>query len=130
MVDSKENGASRRFGGAPVRRCAAGREPRLPGRLRRLSLEMLEDRRLLSIQPFPVPLAAVGPAGSLAYEGTVEAEIAAADETDGFTVDLDDGQTVTIVVDPEATLQPTIALSLPRRRLSIPVSHAGDGLMA
>ncbi|MBN2474704.1 MAG: hypothetical protein JXB62_08850, partial [Pirellulales bacterium] len=45
--------------------------------------------------------------------GSVEAEITTADETDSFTIDLDDGQTLTVLVEPEATLQPLVELKDP-----------------
>jgi len=75
--------------------------------------EQLEDRRLLATSPFPVPLAAEDPLGSFIYRSSVAAEITGSDETDSFTIDLDDGQTVTLVVEPEAALQPTVELRDP-----------------
>ncbi|MBN2474707.1 MAG: pre-peptidase C-terminal domain-containing protein [Pirellulales bacterium] len=102
------------------RRCRTLTKPRQPfhqgcpePHWRPLRIEPLEDRRLLSVEPFPVPLQAVEPLGSLVYEGSVEAEITTADETDSFTIDLDDGQTVTVLVEPEATLQPSVELKDP-----------------
>ncbi len=80
------------------------------GRPRQLRLEPLEPRRLLSTSPFPVPLQSVAPSASLAYRGSVDAELAAGGETDDFTIDLDDGQTVTIAVAPGASLRPTVEL--------------------
>jgi len=73
--------------------------------------EPLEDRCLLAIA-FPQPVEAQDPLGSLIYDSSVSASIAAAGEIDDFTIALDDGQTVTVVVDPDplAALQPTIEL--------------------
>ena len=65
---------------------------------------------MLSVGPFPTPLEPVAPLGSLIYQGTAVDDISAIGETDSFTIDLDDGQTVTLVVDPNATLQPTVEL--------------------
>ncbi len=73
-------------------------------------LEQLEDRRMLSVGPFPTPLEAVAPLGSLIYQNTAADDISLIGETDSFTIDLDDGQTVSLVVDPGATLQPTVEL--------------------
>ena len=55
-------------------------------------------------------MAAVEPPGSLIYDASVRAEIAAPDEFDGFTIDLDDHQRITLVVDPDASLQPLVRL--------------------
>jgi len=73
-------------------------------------LESLEDRRLLSVDPLPVPLEPVDPWGGQVYESSLSAEIAAPDETDSFTVDLDDGQMFSVVIDPDAALQPVVEL--------------------
>ncbi len=63
-------------------------------------------------QPFP-GTAATDPAGSLVYTSSISATIGLSNETDTFAIELDDGQRVTVVVDPDATLQPTIELSDP-----------------
>ena len=61
--------------------------------------------------PFPVPLAANAPLGSLVYSGaSPSATIGSAGELDVFTLSLDAGQTITIDVMPGASLQPTINL--------------------
>ncbi len=90
------------------RRSGAKRSPTI-GR-RRLLHETLEDRRLLSIDAFPLPLGAEAPLGSLIYDSAAIADIAASGETDSFTIDLNDGQTVSVVVDPDAGLRPTVEL--------------------
>jgi len=61
-------------------------------------------------RPYPVPLEAKDPLGSLIYDPSVTGAIGTTDDTDTFTIDLDDGQTITVVVDPDATLQPTVEL--------------------
>ncbi len=52
-------------------------------------------------QALPVPLVAVDPVGSLIYQSPFDANgvIAFAGDTDEFTIDLDAGQTVTVLVD-------------------------------
>jgi len=75
-----------------------------------LRLEPLEDRRLLSVEPVPTPLEPVDPWGGLVYHSSLSAEVSAPGETDRFTVDLDDRQMLSVVVDPEETLWPTIEL--------------------
>jgi hypothetical protein len=110
------------------RRVTGGNDcPRLGLHYRRLLCEPLEDRRLLSVDPFLVPLQAVCPLGSLVYESSVDAEISTVGETDGFTVAVDDGQTITVVVDPDATLRPTIELRDPGDAVIGTVQAAAEG---
>jgi len=79
--------------------------------LLRPGFEPLEDRRLLAIGSFPAPLVPVAPLGSLIHDGAVEAEISVSGEVDGFTIDLDGGQTVAIMVEADAALQPSVLLT-------------------
>jgi len=78
----------------------------------RPDLQAIEPRLLPAgaPEPSPVPLQPVLPMGSLVYEGSTTASIDAAAETDSFTIDLDGGQTVTIIADPDGTLQPAVEL--------------------
>ncbi len=62
------------------------------------------------IAPFPVPLNSVDPQGSLIYEGLASDELEEVGDTDSFTIDVDPGQTITVVVDSEESLQATIEL--------------------
>jgi hypothetical protein len=63
---------------------------------------------------YPTPLAAKQPPGSLVYDPTASGFIAPAGDTDNFTINLDAGQTVTLVVRPTSTtLQPTVTLKAP-----------------
>jgi outer membrane protein assembly factor BamB len=64
----------------------------------------------INVIGYPMPLEAKQPLGSLIYDPSVSAAIGTAGDTDSFTIDLEDGQTVTVVVDPDATLVPTIEL--------------------
>src|SRR5207248_2752184 len=60
---------------------------------------------------FPTPLAAQSPRGSLIYSGTTTGVIGAAGDTDSFTINLDAGQTLTVVAHPTtATLRPAISV--------------------
>jgi subtilisin family serine protease/subtilisin-like proprotein convertase family protein/PKD repeat protein len=59
--------------------------------------------------PYPVPLSAQVPLGSLIYEGSHSALISLGD-TDAFTVDVDPGQTITVILEPNTQLAPSIAL--------------------
>ena len=74
-------------------------------RHRRLRVEPLEQRRMLSLST-----QALLPLGSLVYTEAIEDSISVASETDSFTLDLDPGQTITLLVEPEAELQPVIEL--------------------
>jgi hypothetical protein len=98
---------------------------------RRLFLEQLEDRRLLTVSvaglgagsastsitndavDFPTSLEAQAPTGSLIYDSTASGLVASADTIENLLVDLDDGQTVSIVVTTASSLQATITLQGP-----------------
>ena len=63
---------------------------------------------------FPTPLLPVVPSGGLIYQGSVDDAIAAAAETDTYTLTLDGDQSIALVAHPSAPgLQPTITLSGP-----------------
>jgi len=64
----------------------------------------------LPVAPFPTPLDAVDPAGSLIYEGNLTRSIVSGEETDGFTILVDPGQSITVVVEGAASLQATAEL--------------------
>lgn len=72
---------------------------RLAPRPRRLGLEPLEDRRLLSLDFPPLPPEPVDPLGSLICDSPVPGDIAAPGGTDRLTIDLDQRETVTLVAD-------------------------------
>ncbi len=65
--------------------------------------------------PFPAPLVARSPKGTLIYSGQTTAAnlIGPPGDNDSFTLGLDPGQTLTILVTPTATLRPTIELRDP-----------------
>jgi hypothetical protein len=54
--------------------------------------------------PFPVPLLPVSPLGSLVYTGNTAANLGTAGDRDSFTISVDPGQLLTIIVDPAAAL--------------------------
>ncbi|MCH8046641.1 MAG: tandem-95 repeat protein [Planctomycetes bacterium] len=67
---------------------------------KRLLLEPLEDRRMLAVGPYLLPLTPLMPTGSLVYETAAEREIDSAGAVDSLDVDIDAGQTVTVLVEP------------------------------
>lgn len=60
--------------------------------------------------PFPTPLVRIDPAGSMIYNSSASGTIGSPTDTDGFTLALDAGQSVTVVVDPGTTLCPVITM--------------------
>src|SRR5262249_46954194 len=75
--------------------------------------------------PYPVPLGAQAPLGSLVYDPSVSATIGFAGDTDSFTINVDPGQTVTVLVHPTAAgLQPTVTLTPPSGPPSSPTAPA------
>jgi len=76
--------------------------------------------------PYPTPLEAKAPLGSLIYDPTVSGSISFNDDTDSFEIDLDPDQTIMVVVDPDASLQPTIDLSGPGVLTSASAGAAGE----
>ncbi len=68
------------------------------GRRRRTVLERLEDRCLLAVQPFPLPLCPVEPLGSLVYERSVEGSVDVVDEPQDYMIELEGSQVAAAVV--------------------------------
>jgi hypothetical protein len=60
------------------------------------------------ISPYPIPLAPKSPLGSLVYDPSVSAMISFMGDTDGFTINLNAGQTASVLVTPDANLQPSV----------------------
>ena len=54
----------------------------------------------------PISLTAIEPLGSLAYEGSINNTINTVGEIDTFTIDMDAGLQISLVVDPASTLRP------------------------
>ena len=65
---------------------------------------------LLAVDVFPVPVTAVDPQGSLIHTTAVAADIGTPSDRDLLTIELDDHQTVSLVVEPEAGLRPSVEL--------------------
>ena len=59
---------------------------------------------------YPVPLEAKNPLGSLIYDPSASGIIHIAGATQRYVIGLDDAQTITVAVDPDATLRPTVEL--------------------
>ncbi len=60
---------------------------------------------------FPVAFTARNPIGSLVYEASTSGVIGTSGDTDGFTLELDPGQTLSLIVTPTlSTLQPRVRL--------------------
>ena len=61
--------------------------------------------------PYPVPLVAKAPLGSLVYDPSYSGLIGFSGDTDTFTLSVDPGQTISVVVKPtDAALQPSVQL--------------------
>lgn len=70
---------------------------------RRILLEPLESRRLLSTQPFPVPLRALEPLGSLIRAGDASGRLDSGEQSDTFTILLDAGQRLSLLAEPQTS---------------------------
>ncbi|MEZ6069156.1 MAG: DVUA0089 family protein [Pirellulales bacterium] len=62
------------------------------------------------VRNFPVPLDAVAPDGSLIYAGTQASSISSPDDSDGYLISVDPGQTITVAVAGDAELQASVRL--------------------
>ena len=61
---------------------------------------------------YPVPLTSTAPLGSWIYDPVQTGVIAPAGDTDSFTISVDPGQTITVLAEADASLRPTIQLSV------------------
>jgi hypothetical protein len=78
---------------------------------------------------FPVPLTAKPPLGSLIYDPTASGLIATAGDTDAFTISVDAGQTISVLVKPTSPgLQPSVQLFDPGNVLVGSDAAGGAGL--
>jgi methionine-rich copper-binding protein CopC len=80
---------------------------------KRLAFECLEERRVLAVQAFPLPLESVAPDGALIYQGTATATIDDSAEVESFTIDLDAGQSISLLVTPNESLEAELVLHTP-----------------
>ncbi|HEY6401907.1 MAG TPA: PxKF domain-containing protein [Blastocatellia bacterium] len=60
--------------------------------------------------PYPTPLLAKNPVGSLIYDPSITGNIGFASDTDSFTISIDPDQTVTAIVTGSGGLQPSVKL--------------------
>ncbi|MCH8993178.1 MAG: DNRLRE domain-containing protein, partial [Acidobacteria bacterium] len=80
--------------------------------------EMLPREFVLSLDDsFPTPLEEVGPPGSLIYRRDTLGAIFEAGGSQTFSIDLDAGQTVAVVLSPDASLRPTVRVEGPAGEL-------------
>ncbi len=79
---------------------------------------------------YPTPLSPKTPLGSLIYDPSVTGVINPLGDTDSFTIDVDAGQTITVLVTPGAGLQPTIDLVDPSNAPVGSVTAAASGVEA
>jgi len=79
---------------------------------------------------YPTPLEAKAPAGGLVYDPSVSGVVGFVGDTDSFTIDLDAGQTIGVIVVPDANLQPQIQVSGPSGLLAGPLDSPGQGIDA
>jgi hypothetical protein len=101
-----------------------------PSSRARLFLERLEDRLVMNngpTVPYPLPLTAVAPLGSLVYDPSASGTIGSAGDTDSFTLNLDAGQTVSLDVTAASGLQPTVVLLGPSGQALGNAAAAGPG---
>jgi pre-peptidase len=99
---------------------------------RRLSVEQLERRELLSIQPVATPFVPVDPTGSLVYDQEMSGEIGLSGEVDQFSVDLGPDHAFSVLVESESELRPTIELYGPGSALlgsSTATSASGSAVL-
>lgn len=98
-----------------------------------MNCESLEQRILLTA--IPTPLRQLEPTGSLVYQGRpgfFDSEFDSAGETDSFTIDLDAGQTASVVVTPfDPSIQSRVELHGPGASLlaSVDASAAGERVL-
>ena len=60
----------------------------------------------VGLSPFPLPLEAIVPLGSLVHDSVVDGQIGLPGDFDSFTIDLDAGQSMTVLIDdPSSTLR-------------------------
>lgn len=67
----------------------------------------------LGTGPLPVAFTASGPIGTLAYAASTTGAVNTTADTDSFTFALDAGQTLSALVTPNSTLQPTVTITGP-----------------
>ncbi len=78
--------------------------------------------------PYPTPLSSEPPAGSLIYDPTATGIVSFAGDTDSFTLNIDPGQTITVLLTPtSAALQPTVQVLNPASAVIASATAAAAG---
>jgi hypothetical protein len=71
-----------------------------------------------AVQAFPTPLTAVNPLGSLIYDPSVSDTVNFAGDTETYTLAIDPGQTITVLVTPTSSgLRPSVQLIDPNNNV-------------
>ena len=77
--------------------------------------------------PFPEPLIAEKPLGSLIYDGSTSGRIQSAGDTESYTLPVNTGETITVDVTTDASLQATVSVTDPNGNLIGVATAAADG---
>ena len=67
----------------------------------------------LIVSPLPTPLEPQAPLGSWVYEAALSGHISSGVDTDSYTVELDDGQTIAVLAESNGTLAPRVEILAP-----------------
>lgn len=94
----------------------------------RLGFEALERRDLLTAQPL-TSLNEIGPEGSLALQATASAVLDTVGEVEEFTIDLNSGQTLAVLVE-GATIQADVTITDPGGGVIASAASAAQGAVA
>jgi hypothetical protein len=81
----------------------------------------------IGTMPYPTPLEAKPPSGSLVYDPSLSGAVSFAGDTDSFTLDLESAQTLTVVAVGDASLQASVALYNPMDMLVDSASAGAAG---
>lgn len=79
--------------------------------------------------PFPTPLSPVQPQGSLIYEGSQSGLLQFTGETDHFTLPVDSGQTVTLVLTTSPSLEGTLSVAAGKATVATATAAAGQDVV-
>ncbi len=75
--------------------------------------------------PFTAPLTARNVPGSLVYDGTFAANVGFVGDSDSFTISLDAGQSLNVVVTPNGALRPSLSVTGPGTNLTFNAATNG-----
>ena len=80
--------------------------------------------------PFPTPLTAESPLGSMVYDGSVNGLVSFSTQTDNWTIALNAGQTLSAYVAPASTLRPILTIQDPTGATLGTTTASGAGAQA